>query len=106
MTDTRADADADILHASSTGEAYNLSNCDERWATGTVFVVESERVVGVAWAWPLAVTAERGALHSTGHHPSQWTDDPDIPVLAKGADLAIAEARRRGWALAPWAAAP
>ena len=99
------------LTAGSTGEAYALSNCDDYWETGAVFVVESEQVVGIAWAWPVAVTAASGELHTTDRHPSQWDGvemDPaeeDIPVLAAAADRAIAEATRRGWTLAPWASA-
>ena len=49
----------------STGEAYDACQCDERIKTGDVLIIESERVVGIADTWPVAVTVEYGNLHIT-----------------------------------------
>ena len=74
----------------STGEAYDASNCDDDLKTGDTLVIEEKgwrgrctgrdedgfrqyahednridiTVVGLAWAWPLAVTVEQGELHA------------------------------------------
>jgi hypothetical protein len=53
-----------IFYHDSTGDAYDASNCRDDHARAIV-IIESENVVGLAWAWPLAVTAETGELHAT-----------------------------------------
>lgn len=73
----------------STGDAYDACQCDEDIKTGDCLLIEEKgwrgncvgrdddgfriyahedhpidiTVVGLAWAWPLAVTVERGELH-------------------------------------------
>ena len=47
----------------TTGQAYDACNCSDEVSIGDVIVIESEKVVGVSDAWPLAVTKERGSLH-------------------------------------------
>ena len=73
-----------------TGDAYDACQCDEDIKTGDTLVIEEPdwrggftgydedgfkvyanadnpiaiTVVGLAWAWPLAVTVERGELHT------------------------------------------
>lgn len=52
------------LHAfETTGNAYDATQCDDQIQSGDTLIILSERVVGVAYAWPFAVTAERGKLH-------------------------------------------
>lgn len=52
-------------HFETTSEAYDACQCDESIADGDVLVVASERVVGVlVAAWPVAITAQRGAFHA------------------------------------------
>lgn len=69
-----------------TGDAYDACQCDEDIKTGDTLVIEEKGfrqykgrdedgfrvyaddpkdivVVGLAWAWPLAVTVEQGELH-------------------------------------------
>lgn len=53
-----------IHYFESTGEAYDACNCDETVKQGDTVVVASERVVGLAWAWPVAVTKEHGHFHT------------------------------------------
>ena len=48
----------------STGEAYNACQCRDDIATGDLLIIPSERVVGIADAWPIAITAESGELHT------------------------------------------
>ena len=50
----------------STAWAYDECNCSDDMADGEVFVVPSEKVIGVAWAWPVAATEAYGALHTLG----------------------------------------
>ena len=50
-------------HFESTGEAYDACQCDEKIKDGDTLVIESERVVGLAWVWPIAISKEKGDLH-------------------------------------------
>ncbi|RWN60188.1 hypothetical protein [Mesorhizobium sp.] len=50
----------------STGEAYDATQCDETIKNGDVLVIESEKVVGLADTWPVAVTEHSGNLHVLG----------------------------------------
>lgn len=95
----------------STGRAYDASNtCVE---TGTVLVVESERVVGLAWAWPIAVTQEGGKFHDIDVNPDM--DDQAVMTVVRRvmvdaqiswADVreAYAAAMERGWPITHWCA--
>lgn len=85
----------------STGDAYDASQCDESIGTGSILDIPSEGVIGVAYAWPVAVTAHTGALHGyapTGPGaplPSDW------PVaLRAGIVRAVKLARERGLTIA------
>ena len=49
----------------STGEAYDLCQCSEHIHKGDVLWIPSERVVGIADTWPIAVTTSHGKLHYT-----------------------------------------
>lgn len=48
----------------STGKAYNACQCSDEIKTGDILFIPSEGVVGIADAWPVAVTANHGDLHS------------------------------------------
>jgi hypothetical protein len=53
------------LHAfDSTGNAYDACQTDERITTGDTLIILNEGVIGIAYTWPIAVTAARGALHA------------------------------------------
>lgn len=47
----------------TTGNAYDACQVDEAIVKGHTLIVLGERVVGLAWVWPVAVTAETGHLH-------------------------------------------
>lgn len=93
----------------STGRAYDASNtCTE---TGTVLVIESESVVGLAWAWPIAVTKEGGKFHDIAVTPEMDVEAVMTVVRRVLADAQISwadlreaytTARERGWAIQPW----
>jgi hypothetical protein len=47
----------------STGQAYDACQCDENIKRGDLLLIVSERVVGIADTWPVAVTVNHGRLH-------------------------------------------
>lgn len=49
---------------SSTGEAYDATQCDPLIQDGDMLIIKSEQVIGVAYCWPIAVTLKNGQLHS------------------------------------------
>lgn len=59
-------------HFHTSGDAYDACQTGIHFAfdgeyevkTGDVLVIEKEKVVGIADTWPVAVTAERGHLHT------------------------------------------
>ena len=65
-----------IHYLDDTGAAYDASNSGRAWDVnsdnlvevynGDILVIESEGVVGVADAYPVAVTKEAGNLHHLG----------------------------------------
>lgn len=48
---------------SSTEEAYDMAMCGPDVKFGDVLLIPNENVVGVAFAWPFAVTPITGSLH-------------------------------------------
>lgn len=84
----------------STGDAYDASQID--LDKGSIMVVESEGVVGLAWTWPVAVTAETGELHGV----EKGFETQIIADAGWGHyDIvdAVKEATKRGYPLADWA---
>jgi hypothetical protein len=51
-------------HFFSTGEAYDAVQCYDDIKKGDTLIIISEGVVGLAWAWPVAITANCGDLHA------------------------------------------
>ena len=78
---------------SSTADAYDAI-MTEQVGKYDVVVVESESVVGIADAWPVAVTEEHGQFHqmSPGHNLTELFPEESIR-------LAVAEATKRGYPL-------
>ena len=97
------------VHAfDTTGEAYDACQCRDDIATGDTLVVEKEGVVGIAWAWPVAVSAAAMDFHTveTASTITQLVDslacanDPEASHFRQ----AILVARERGIAICPrWA---
>lgn len=88
----------------STGEAYDDCQCRDDIETGDVLIIERERVVGVADAWPMAVTLEHGNLHTLFHHATYESVAREItdgrgPKLLAGFYAAVEVAKRLGYAV-------
>jgi hypothetical protein len=61
------------IHAFATsGNAYDACQTDEAITTGDLLLILPERIVALAYAWPIAVTLECGNLHAfaAGDHQS------------------------------------
>jgi len=52
-----------VWNFDNTNEAYDSCMANENIKEGDVLVIASEKVVGIAYAWPFAITKEWGALH-------------------------------------------
>ncbi|MDE2563021.1 MAG: hypothetical protein KGL48_12320 [Sphingomonadales bacterium] len=89
------------LHAFETsGNAYDACQCDEAIAKGDTLIVLPEGVIGVAWTWPIAVTAAHGALHRVKDEPRSTLADLAASFDMDVADLAAAIALARALGLA------
>jgi hypothetical protein len=94
-----------VHYFDSTGEAYDMCQCDENIKTGDTLVVMSEGVVGLAWAWPVAITRAHGKLHSlvAGSSALDLKESPDntgVPVFSTAQVIAAEdEAGKHGFAL-------
>ncbi|MEU8989987.1 hypothetical protein AB0C98_26750 [Streptomyces sp. NPDC048558] len=87
----------------STEEAYNATQCRDDIRDGDVLVVEGEGVVGfLRCAWPAAITAEHGELHTVEGDPRTLDDGRYVPSV-EAAERIAAE---HEFALAPREAAP
>lgn len=84
-----------------TGAAYDAAQASPDIARGDILVIESEQVVGLAHAWPVAITAKAGHLH-------QVEEGKTIMVLAEGEnpmfnreqiENALIVAKEQGWPL-------
>ena len=82
----------------SSADAYDDCQTDDTIKNGDALVVDSEGVVGVAWTWPLAVTAKNGELHTI-------TDTPgavdrvlaDAKISRAQVQSAVDIARKKGY---------
>jgi hypothetical protein len=92
------------LHGFATsGNAYDACQCDEAITKGDTLLVLPEGVIGIAWTWPIAVTAACGALHRVKDEPKSSLADLAATFEMQVDDLAeaIAIARALGLALDP-----
>ena len=85
----------------STRQAYDGCQCNESIADGDVLSIPSQGVAGVAWTWPVAVTANAGDLHSLDGTGNPWEHEASerFEAFRKGWEAATALAREKGWAL-------
>jgi len=81
----------------SSGAAYDACMTDEAMTFGTIFMVPSEQIVGIAWAWPVAVTLNGGHLHALEGDSSTARLDFEV---AQAVPVAAALALAVGWDLA------
>ena len=79
----------------STGDAYDACQCGYGGIEdGDLLVIDSERVIGVAHTWPVALTVRHGELHkfNPGIVPEQ-----QMPEHAASFAAARDLMRVRGW---------
>ena len=69
---------------SSTGNAYDATQCDESIRSGDTLLILDERVVAIAYTWPFAVTRQSGNLHSVQPRP-----DDTLAQMADGFSIAV-----------------
>lgn len=82
---------ANVRTFRTSGAAYDACNCDETMTAGAIFMVPSEQIVGVAWAWPVAVTRNAGHLHTLEDDSCTADLDPKVEqAVPKAAALALA----------------
>ncbi|WP_369042292.1 hypothetical protein [Streptomyces sp. Midd1] len=86
-----------VREFSSTTDAYGACQTAEDIRDGDVLVIEAEKVVGIAWAWPFALTENIGELHVTTANPRTYQDG----IFAAGVDRAEQIARERSWQIVP-----
>ncbi|MFE4527164.1 hypothetical protein ACFRMO_08190 [Streptomyces anulatus] len=77
----------------STAAAYGACQCSEDIRDGDVLVIEDEKVVGIAWTWPFALTEDFNELHVTTANPRTYQGG----IFAAGVDRAEQIAKERGW---------
>ncbi len=89
---------ATVHYFKSSREAYDACNYSERVEDGDILVIEAEQVIGLAWAWPVAVTQKVGAFHTVeggdpaaieGHKGQVFSD----AIIAKAKALV----QEKGW---------
>ena len=102
------------VHAfDTTGDAYDACQCspqtgDDAIATGDTLLVTREGVVGIAWAWPIAISAAAMDFHTveTESTITQLVDSLAFANDPKATHFrqAILVAREHGIAICPrWA---
>lgn len=79
----------------STGSAYDQCQYRDSIKSGDMLIIPDEAVIGLAWAWPVAVTAESGKLHEFAD-PGVFDEFASREQVA----AAIAECNERGWPVA------
>ncbi|EFL21882.1 LigA protein [Streptomyces himastatinicus ATCC 53653] len=80
-----------------TEEAYNATQCRDDIRDGDVLIIEREGVVGfLRSAWPAAITAEHGELHSVDGDPRTLDDGRYAASIEDAEQIA----REHGFALA------
>lgn len=87
----------------TTGNAYDACQVDDAIRKGHTLVIVPEGVVGLAWAWPVAVTADAGHLHKLGDAGATSLAELVAPLDFSESDVlsAITLARALGLTIDP-----
>ena len=86
----------------TSGNAYDATMTSDRINTGDILIIPTERIVGIAHSWPIAVTAETGNLHSVDGDRNAldaYCDANDIPRTA--VSIAALLAKSYGYPIDP-----
>ena len=86
------------LHFSTTSEAYSETQCRDDIKTGDILIVESEKAVGLADTWPVAITVENGEFHTIG--AGYDINDESFDFSIDSIILANLVASKYGWPIA------
>ena len=92
------------IHAfATTGNAYDACQTDEAIETGHTLIILAEGVVALAGAWPIAVTAAGGVLHSVIGKEDDTLDglDANFGLTADDIVTAVTIARAFGFPIDP-----
>ena len=92
------------IHAfASSGNAYDACQTDDFIETGHTLIILSEGVVALAGAWPIAVTAAGGVLHSVIGKEEDTLESlaATFDLTAEDISTAVTIARAFGFALDP-----
>ena len=84
----------------SSGRANNECQCNEAIKTGDILMISDEKVIGLADAWPVAVTKAHGDLHDLAEG-STWDDIREYDAkVVNGLAVATMMAELLEWELA------
>lgn len=89
----------------TTGDAYDAVQTHDEIKTGDTLLIPSEQIVGLAYTWPVAVTAQVGKLHTVASGPiakldAGIGDKTGKPVFTEEqVEFAQELARSFGWAV-------
>jgi hypothetical protein len=64
----------------TSAQAYNETMTSDEIAVGDILIIKSEQIVGLADAWPIAVTVEHGELHQVADGKNLVDCDFDFTV--------------------------
>lgn len=81
----------------STGEAYDATQTEDAIKDGDLLLIPSERVVGIADTWPVAVTVEFGKLHTIVDGATLAEHFADNRACRDAIEKAKQLARHHGW---------
>ena len=90
------------FHYETTSEAYDCTMAEvDGVSVGDTLVIKNERVVGIATAWPIAVTVSHGHLHTANKHLDHISDIDGLnqESIKRATVLAV----ELGYYLAPYA---
>jgi hypothetical protein len=84
------------IFACTSGDAYDITQTDDRVKDGDVLIVPSEGIVGVmVEAWPTAMTSENGQFHKLSSVFLHASPVSDSPTYTKSFVLAAAYVRSK-----------
>lgn len=81
----------------SSGEAYNTIMYTDEIKVGDTIIIRSEQIIGLAWAWPLAVSSEYGNFHTL---IDKWNMG-DLPFMTSHRERALYWCIMLGYAVDP-----